>query len=341
MDDHSTDDSFVRLMKWKKMTTLPLPDCLVLKRPVHNKGGGKSGAMNAALRKIFFEREENAVIPAGKRHIIGFLDADVRCDPGILAVVADYFARPSVAALQVCKKPIISGPMSLLECCQTADYLADIFLSRQKHFRIPGRSSLRGNGMFFDGALLFHSTFVLDFQKRTYFNEETTGDDVDMTCRLKVAGLEIHYVDLVSVYEELAPTWRALLIQRARWIYGGYRRYIDFFGSLPQLWWRDPDELVEFVVLLAPLFFLAQLVPVLWLRKSFRVFLHFFALLLWGMGLMYRACSDVRIALIGFVFSLHRVMLILWATIFCVLRPTKPLEYWKTARRLDLTGNVR
>ncbi|KAF6005237.1 hypothetical protein F1559_003086 [Cyanidiococcus yangmingshanensis] len=336
LDDHSTDDSFERAVEWTSRAKLPRPQCLIFKRRKHDTGGGKSGAMNAALREILIELHEDAVCSGGRKLILGFLDADAYSAPELLAVVADCFTKSRVAALQVCKRPILIGALSLLEYCQAADYMADMFLSAQRHLRRAGCACLRGNGMFFDAALLLHPSLAADLRRGMFFNENTTGDDVDMTCRLKIAGLKIHYLDEVVVYEELAPSWRALLIQRARWVYGGYRRYIDFFGSIPRLWWQDPDEMIEFVVLLAPLFFLTQLVLILWFKKGFTELYHCLILVLWDLGLMYRACTDTRMALLGFLFSFHRSLLVLWAIVICIWSPSKPLEYRKTTRRFEL-----
>jgi|YelNatPaOPRAMG01_1025707.scaffolds.fasta_scaffold06804_7 cellulose synthase/poly-beta-1,6-N-acetylglucosamine synthase-like glycosyltransferase len=336
LDDHSTDGSFDRIHHWIRDTLRPLPVCQAIARPQHDIGGGKSGALNAALKYIFYEREQDVIISPKKRHIIGFLDADAQCDPRLLAALAAVFLSEDALVLQVLKKPIRWGSRSLLEDCQVADYMADWFVSSQRQIRRAGCASLRGNGMFFDEAVILHVADGRSALRGFFFNDQTTGDDVDMTCRLKIAGLKIHYIDDTYVMEELAPSWKALFQQRARWVYGGYRRYTDYLESLPCLWWNDPDELVEFCVLLAPIFLLPQFILSFWFNGNRAVWFHLAFLLVWGLGLMCQACASLRLALLGLIFSLHRIFFIYWTVVLCIWKPSECLPYWKTTRRVDM-----
>ena len=134
---------------------------------VKNAGGGKSGALNDALK---FTSGEWVFI----------LDADAQLENDTLIKLLNYAQRGKWTAVQL-RKSIINRSQNLLTKCQSIEMVMDAFFQIGR-LSIGGVSELRGNGQLIKKKILIESGS---------FNEDTVTDDLDLSLRLLLFGSEI------------------------------------------------------------------------------------------------------------------------------------------------------
>ena len=175
---------------------------------VKNAGGGKSGALNDALR-----------LTSGEWVFI--LDADAQLRNDTLIKLLNYAKRGSWSAVQL-RKSVINGSQNLLTKCQSIEMVMDTFFQIGRLSR-GGVSELRGNGQLIKKKILIESGS---------FNEDTVTDDLDLSFRLLLCGSEIGILWDPPVMEEAVESLPALFAQRQRWAEGGLQRFFDYGNDL-------------------------------------------------------------------------------------------------------------
>jgi cellulose synthase/poly-beta-1,6-N-acetylglucosamine synthase-like glycosyltransferase len=183
----------------------------VVTRPP-NAGGGKSGALNAALG-----------VATGE--IIVVFDADHRPRRDTVRRLVRHFADPQVAAAQG-RCVIRNGDDSLLARLIAIDYLAGYLVNeygRQSLFRLPA----------YGGANCAVRTSRL--RELGGWNENSVTEDTDLTLRLLLSGDRVCY-DVTAVDEEEAVvTLRRYWRQRYRWARGHQQCWREYRGAV----WRS------------------------------------------------------------------------------------------------------
>ena len=175
---------------------------------VKNAGGGKSGALNDALR-----------VTSGEWVFI--LDADAQLRSDTLIRLLNYAHRGSWPAVQL-RKSVINRSRNLLTKCQSIEMVMDAFFQIGRLSAV-GVSELRGNGQLIKKKILIESGS---------FNEDTVTDDLDLSVRLLLLGSEIGILWDPPVMEEAVETLPALFAQRQRWAEGGLQRFFDYGSDL-------------------------------------------------------------------------------------------------------------
>ncbi|RFP60665.1 MAG: glycosyltransferase family 2 protein [Limnothrix sp. CACIAM 69d] len=191
------------------------PQLRVLRRPP-GAGGGKSGALNAAVAQA-------------RGEILVVFDADAQMQPDLLRQVVPVFARSSVGAVQL-RKAIVQAEAldfhpdrdNFWIRGQQAEMALDSHLQGQRA-RLGGVGELRGNGEFIRRAAL---------EQCGGFNEATITDDLDLAVRLHLNGWDIECLMFPAVLEEGVTRLKALWHQRNRWAEGGYQRYLDYWRAI-------------------------------------------------------------------------------------------------------------
>ena len=214
VDDGSTDATPGMLDRWG----LADPRVQARHRPP-GAGGGKSGALNAALAEATGE-------------VVVVFDADHRPRPDVLRRLARHFADPAVGAVQGrCR--ILNGGDSLVTALVAIDYLGGYLvneLGRQAVFGLPA----------YGGACCAVRTS--DLRALGGWNEGTVTEDTDLTLRLVLAGRRVRY-DVTAVDEEEGvTTLRRYWVQRYRWARGHQQVWRDFRSAV---WRSDRLSLVE------------------------------------------------------------------------------------------------
>lgn len=203
IDDYSTD----RTPEILDNLAAEYPQLNVLHRP-SGAGGGKSGALNQALRLT-------------KGDIIAVFDADAVVKPDLLRRVVPMFAKKKVGAVQV-RKAIANDSYNFLTKSQKAEMASDTYFQQQR-IASGGIGELRGNGQFVRRTAL---------RSCGGWNEETITDDLDLTIRLHLDRWDIGFCVCPAVYEEGVTQTKALWHQRSRWAEGGYQRYLDYWRAI-------------------------------------------------------------------------------------------------------------
>lgn len=206
VDDASADRTGEMLDGWATAD----PRVQVRHRPV-GAGGGKSGALNAALPEVTGD-------------VVVVFDADHRPRPDVLRRLARHFADPGVGAVQGRCRILNSGD-SLVSELIAIDYLGGYLVNeygRQAVFRLPA----------YGGACCAVRTS--DLRAVGGWNEATVTEDTDLTLRLMLGGKRVCY-DVTAVDEEEAVTsLRRYWVQRYRWARGHQQVWRDFRSSV----WR-------------------------------------------------------------------------------------------------------
>ena len=175
---------------------------------VKNAGGGKSGALNDALK-----------LTSGEWVFI--LDADAQLRNDTLIKLLNYAYKGQWKAVQL-RKAVINGSHNLLTKCQSIEMVMDAFFQIGR-LSAGGVSELRGNGQLIQKKILIESGS---------FNEDTVTDDLDLSLRLLLFGSEIGILWDPPVMEESVETLSALFAQRQRWAEGGLQRFFDYGTDL-------------------------------------------------------------------------------------------------------------
>ncbi|MDX2272454.1 MAG: glycosyltransferase family 2 protein [Cyanobacteriota bacterium] len=227
IDDGSSDDSFAIVSRYQSQ----MPHLRLHQRPPGSQGG-KSGALNE-------------VWPQTAGEIILVCDADAQLPNNFLRQALPSFrvsahAKRPVGAVQV-QKAISNAEQNFWTRQQRAEMAYDSYIQRQR-IAIGGIGELRGNGQLVRRDVL---------KKCGGWNEATVTDDLDLTFKLHLAGIDIAFVVDVAVQEEGVTHWQALWHQRSRWAEGGYQRYLDY--GLRLLHHLSPGKSVDLL-----LFFISQ-----------------------------------------------------------------------------------
>ena len=173
-----------------------------------NAGGGKSGALNYALK---FTHGEWILI----------LDADAQLKKDTLFRLFSFVFEGSWSAVQL-RKSVINVNKNFLTTCQSMEMAMDAIFQYGR-LCVAGVSELRGNGQLIKKEVLL---------KCGSFNEDTVTDDLDLSLRLLLSNAKIGILWDPPVMEEAVENISALFSQRQRWAEGGLQRFFDYGEQL-------------------------------------------------------------------------------------------------------------
>ena len=173
-----------------------------------NDGGGKSGALNHALKFISGEW-------------VFILDADAQLKNDTLQRVLSFAQNGSWSAVQL-RKSVINTSKNFLTTCQGIEMAMDAYFQVGRLYS-AGNSELRGNGQLVRKDILLNSGS---------FNENTVTDDLDLSLRLLLSQSKIGIFWDPPVMEEAVEDIFALFRQRQRWAEGGLQRFFDYGREL-------------------------------------------------------------------------------------------------------------
>ncbi len=173
-----------------------------------NAGGGKSGALNYALK---FTHGEWVLI----------LDADAQLKKDTLHRLFDFVNEGDWSAVQL-RKSVININQNFLTTCQSMEMAMDAIFQYGRLY-VAGVSELRGNGQLINKEVLL---------KCGSFNEDTVTDDLDLSLRLLLSKSKIGILWDPPVMEEAVENLSALFSQRQRWAEGGLQRFFDYGDQL-------------------------------------------------------------------------------------------------------------
>ena len=169
-----------------------------------NAGGGKSGALNYALK---FTHGEWILI----------LDADAQLKKDSLTRLFAFVNDGSWSAVQL-RKSVLNVNRNFLTTCQSMEMAMDAIFQYGR-LSVAGVSELRGNGQLINKEVLL---------KCGSFNEDTVTDDLDLSLRLLLYNEKIGILWDPPVMEEAVENISALFSQRQRWAEGGLQRFFDY-----------------------------------------------------------------------------------------------------------------
>ena len=173
-----------------------------------NAGGGKSGALNHALKFI-----------SGEWLLI--LDADAQLKNDTLLRVLNFAQKGSWSAVQL-RKSVLNINKNFLTTCQGIEMAMDAYFQVGRLYS-SGVSELRGNGQLIKKDILLNCGS---------FNENTVTDDLDLSVRLILSQSKIGIFWDPPVMEEAVEDLSALFHQRQRWAEGGLQRFFDYGKNL-------------------------------------------------------------------------------------------------------------
>jgi len=213
-----------------------------------NAGGGKSGALNHALKFISGEW-------------VFILDADAQLKNDTLLRVLSFAQKGSWSAVQL-RKSVLNTSKNFLTTCQGIEMAMDAYFQVGR-LNSGGISELRGNGQ------LVRKDTLLSCGS---FNEETVTDDLDLSVRLILSQSKIGIFWDPPVMEEAVEDISALLKQRQRWAEGGLQRFFDYGKNLifSELTFIQKFDLTYFFILqyALPIIALVDLIACLLFFKS-------------------------------------------------------------------------
>ncbi len=203
IDDGSMDDTPNILKKLSKKY-----EKLNIISRSKNSGGGKSGALNHALKFISGEW-------------VFILDADAQLKNDTLRRVLDFAQKGSWSAVQL-RKSVLNTNKNFLTTCQGIEMAMDAYFQLGRLYS-AGISELRGNGQLVRRDVLLSCGS---------FNENTVTDDLDLSVRLILSKSKIGIFWDPPVMEEAVVDISALFRQRQRWAEGGLQRFFDYGRNL-------------------------------------------------------------------------------------------------------------
>ena len=203
IDDGSVDDTPIILKKLSKK----YEKLNIINRP-KNAGGGKSGALNHALKFITGEW-------------VFILDADAQLKKDTLRRIISFALGGTWSAVQL-RKSVINTSKNFLTTCQGIEMAMDAYFQLGR-LSSAGISELRGNGQLVKKDILLSCGS---------FNENTVTDDLDLSVRLILSQSKIGVFWDPPVMEEAVEDITALFRQRQRWAEGGLQRFFDYGRSL-------------------------------------------------------------------------------------------------------------
>lgn len=213
IDDNSSDATPEVLREAQKR----IPHLRVYRRQP-GRGGGKSGALNEVLPltqgEIILVCDADAVVPS---------DFLARTLPLFVQVssLRSRFGRRMVGAVQV-RKALSNPKVNFWTLGQVAEMASDAYFQQQR-VAVRGIGELRGNGQLVRRDVL---------EKCGGWNESTLTDDLDLTFKLHLAGVDIAFLTEPAIVEEGVTSWKSLWHQRCRWAEGGYQRYLDYWPGI-------------------------------------------------------------------------------------------------------------
>ncbi len=222
IDDGSADDTPKILEKLSKKY-----EKLNIISRSKNAGGGKSGALNHALKFISGEW-------------VFILDADAQLKNDTLRRVLDFAKKGSWSAVQL-RKSVLNTNKNFLTTCQGIEMAMDAYFQVGRLYS-AGISELRGNGQLVRRDVLLSCGS---------FNENTVTDDLDLSVRLILSKSKIGIFWDPPVMEEAVEDISALFRQRQRWAEGGLQRFFDYGRNLiySKLTFMQKFDLTYFFIL--------------------------------------------------------------------------------------------
>ena len=213
-----------------------------------NAGGGKSGALNHALKFLSGEW-------------VFILDADAQLKNDTLLRIIGFAQNGSWSAVQL-RKSVLNTSKNFLTTCQGIEMAMDAYFQVGRLYS-AGISELRGNGQ------LVRKDVLLSCGS---FNENTVTDDLDLSVRLILSQSKIGIFWDPPVMEEAVEDISALFRQRQRWAEGGLQRFFDYGRNLIQskLTFIQKFDLTYFFILqyALPIIALVDLIVCLLFFKS-------------------------------------------------------------------------
>jgi 1,2-diacylglycerol 3-beta-glucosyltransferase len=203
IDDGSSDRTPELLTELQRR----FPQLRVIRREP-DTGGGKSGALNLALKQL-----------QGRWMLV--LDADAELQPDTLERLIPFAEAGGWAAVQL-RKAVVNPSVNWLTRAQAMEMALDMVIQEGRLIG-GGVAELRGNGQLLRRDAL---------ERCGGFNEDTVTDDLDLSFRLLLADQPIGVLWDPPVAEEAVLTLRALLRQRQRWAEGGLQRFFDYWPAL-------------------------------------------------------------------------------------------------------------
>tara|TARA_A100001035_G_scaffold275895_2_gene269999 strand:+ start:389 stop:1693 length:1305 start_codon:yes stop_codon:yes gene_type:complete len=173
-----------------------------------NAGGGKSGALNYALK---FTHGEWLLV----------LDADAQIKQDTLIRLFGFVEEGDWSAVQL-RKSVINLGKNFLTTCQSMEMAMDAIFQYGR-LSIAGVCELRGNGQLIKKDILLECGL---------FNEDTVTDDLDLSLRLLLSKSRVGILWDPPVMEEAVENLSALFSQRQRWAEGGLQRFFDYGDQL-------------------------------------------------------------------------------------------------------------
>ncbi len=283
-----------------------------------NAGGGKSGALNYALK---FTHGEWLLI----------LDADAQLKNDTLPRLFRFVYEGSWSAVQL-RKSVINVRKNFLTTCQSMEMAMDAIFQYGR-LSVAGVSELRGNGQLIKKAVLL---------KCGSFNEDTVTDDLDLSLRLLLSKAKIGILWDPPVMEEAVENISALFSQRQRWAEGGLQRFFDYGEQLfsKKIELIQKFDLTFFFILqyALPIISLIDLILSVALKKSPSYWpISITAFTLSGIAVWYgSSCKsegpvlqnlNFMMMLVSLVYLSHWFLVIPWVTIKMSIFPKKIL--WK------------
>ena len=283
-----------------------------------NAGGGKSGALNYALK---FTQGEWIFI----------LDADAQLKQDTLYRLFSFVQEGSWSAVQL-RKSVINVSKNFLTSCQSMEMAMDAIFQYGR-LSVAGVSELRGNGQLINKEILL---------KCGSFNEETVTDDLDLSLRLLLSKAKIGILWDPPVMEEAVESISALFSQRQRWAEGGLQRFFDYgdqlFSSKIEL--IQKFDLTYFFILqyALPIISIIDLILSIFLRESPSYWpISITAFTLSGIAVWYGSTCESEgpvlqnlnliMMLVALLYLSHWFIVIPWVTIKMSILPKKIM--WK------------
>ncbi|MFL0789179.1 MAG: glycosyltransferase family 2 protein [Prochlorococcus sp.] len=171
-------------------------------------GGGKSGALNAALAQL-------------KGDWLLVLDADAQLQQEVLERLVPFAVQGGWSAVQL-RKAVIDAEHNWLTRSQAMEMALDAVI-QEGRLASGGVMELRGNGQLIRRDVL---------ESCGGFNEDTVTDDLDLSFRLLIGGALVGILWDPPVQEEAVGSLGALWKQRQRWAEGGLQRFFDYWPAL-------------------------------------------------------------------------------------------------------------
>ncbi len=202
--DDGSQDNTPKLLKElsKKFSSIN-----VLRRS-RMSGGGKSGALNSALKNTEGEW-------------LFILDADAQLQSNVLLRAITLALRGGWAGVQL-RKAVVNCDLNQISAYQAMEMAMDAVIQRGR-LASGGIAELRGNGQLINRKVL---------ESCGNFNEKTITDDLDLSFRFLLTRAPIVIMWDPPVQEEAVETVSALFRQRKRWAEGGLQRFFDYWPLL-------------------------------------------------------------------------------------------------------------